>query len=149
MEVWNALHAARWKYRTQKRRQKSPSGHHLTNLSGYIFATEALIGNRKKLVKQQYVLQMPHNMVNFGPLAAEIVSLVWGTPKFQLVSRLGSVTARHVVVGVSQTLWRWIESATYVPQGDQHVGHWPTFLVLFLFWFVWLKVELIFFVNCW
>ena len=23
----------------------------------------------------------PHNMVNFGPLASEIVSLVWGTPK--------------------------------------------------------------------
>jgi len=23
----------------------------------------------------------PHNMVNFGPLAAEIVSLVWGTPR--------------------------------------------------------------------
>jgi len=22
----------------------------------------------------------PHNMVNFGPLAAETVSLVWGTP---------------------------------------------------------------------
>ena len=22
----------------------------------------------------------PHNMVNFGPLAAKIVSLVWGTP---------------------------------------------------------------------
>jgi len=22
----------------------------------------------------------PHNMVNFGPLAAENVSLVWGTP---------------------------------------------------------------------
>jgi len=22
----------------------------------------------------------PHNIVNFGPLAAEIVSLVWGTP---------------------------------------------------------------------
>jgi len=30
----------------------------------------------------------PHNMVNFGPLAAQILSLVW-------VSRLGSVTARH------------------------------------------------------
>jgi len=26
--------------------------------------------------------------------------------KFQLVSRLGSVTARHLVVGVSQTLRR-------------------------------------------
>jgi len=22
----------------------------------------------------------PHNTVNFGPLAAEIISLVWGTP---------------------------------------------------------------------
>jgi len=32
-------HAARWKYRTQKSRQKSPSGHHRTTLSGYIFAT--------------------------------------------------------------------------------------------------------------
>ena len=49
--------------------------------------------------------------------------------KFQLVSRLGSVTARHVVVGVSQTLRRWIEGATYVRQGDHHVGHWPTFRV--------------------
>jgi len=53
--------------------------------------------------------------------------------KFQLVSRLGSVTAWHVVVGVSQTLRRWIEGATYVRQGDHHVGHWPTFLVVFSF----------------
>jgi len=48
----------------------------------------------------------PHNVVNFGGLAAEIIPLVWGTPKFQLVSRLGSVTARHVVVGVGQSLRR-------------------------------------------
>jgi len=34
---------------------------------------------RKKLVKQQYLPTCPHNMVNVGPLAAEIVSLVWGT----------------------------------------------------------------------
>jgi len=39
-------------------RQKSPSGHHRTTLSGYIFATKARIDNRKKLVEQQYVLQM-------------------------------------------------------------------------------------------
>jgi len=38
----------RWKYTTQKSRQKSPSGHHRTTLSGYIFATEAYIDNRKK-----------------------------------------------------------------------------------------------------
>ena len=36
----------------------------------------------------------PHNMVNFGPLAAEIGRVVWGTRlKFQRVSRLGSITA--------------------------------------------------------
>ena len=46
---------------------------------------------------------------------------------FQLVSRLGSVSARYVVVGVSKTLRRWIEGATYARQGDRHVGHWPTF----------------------
>jgi len=51
-----------------------------TTLSGYIFATKARIDNRKKLVMQQYLPTSPYNMVNFGPLAAEIVSLVWGTP---------------------------------------------------------------------
>ena len=34
----------------------------------------------KELVKQQYLPHSPYNMVNFGPLAADIVSLVWGTP---------------------------------------------------------------------
>ena len=44
----------------KKCRQKSPSGHHRTTLSGYIFATKARIDSTigKKLVKQQYVLQM-------------------------------------------------------------------------------------------
>jgi len=49
-------------------------------LSGYIFTTKARIDNRKKFIKQQYVLHMPHNMVNFGSLTAEIGSGVWGTP---------------------------------------------------------------------
>ena len=34
----------------------------------------------KKLVKQQYLLHMSRDMVNFGLIAAEIVSGVWGTP---------------------------------------------------------------------
>jgi len=43
-----------------------------------------------------------HNMVYFGPLTAEIGSTILGhTCKFQLASLLGSVTARHLVVGVS------------------------------------------------
>ena len=48
--------------------------------------------------------------------------------KFQRVSRLGTVTARHSV-GHSQTLRRRTEGATYIRQGGHHVGHWPTFLV--------------------
>jgi len=43
--------------------------------------------------------------VNFGPLTAEIGSGVWGTPtNFNGFLRLGSVTARHLVVGVSYKL---------------------------------------------
>jgi len=63
----------------------------------------------KKLVKQQYVLlysfTCPHNMVNFGPLAAEIVSLVWGTPgNFNGFRVLAALLHGIPVVGVSQTL---------------------------------------------
>ena len=52
----------------------------IAQLFGYIFATKARIDIGKKLVKQQYVLHMSHNMVNFGPLTAETGSGVWGTP---------------------------------------------------------------------
>jgi len=61
----------------------------------------------KKLVKQQYLLRMsaPHNMVNFGPLAAEIVSLVWVTPtNFNGYLVLATLLHGTVIVGVSQTL---------------------------------------------
>ena len=74
MQVWNVLRAARWKYRTQKSRQKSPSRHHRTTLSGYIFATKAHINNREKnLLSSNMSSTCPHNMVNFSPLTAEIV----------------------------------------------------------------------------
>jgi len=47
----------------------------------------------------------PHNMMNFGPLAAEIVSLVWGTPgNFSGFRVLAALLHGTVVVGVSQTL---------------------------------------------
>ena len=73
MQVWNLLHAARCKYRTQKSRQKSPSGHHRTTSSGYIFAAKARIDNRKKsLLSSNTSSTCPHNVVNFGPVTAEI-----------------------------------------------------------------------------
>jgi len=91
---------ARWKCRTQKIAKNLPSGHHHTTLSGYIFATKAHIDNWKEILKQQY-----HNMVNFGLQAAEIVSLVWGTPaNFNGFCFLAALLHGIVVVGVSQTL---------------------------------------------
>jgi len=46
----------------------------------------------------------PHNMVNFGLLAAEIVSLVWGTPpNFNGFRVLAALLHDTLVVGVSQT----------------------------------------------
>jgi len=50
-------------------------------LLGYIFATKARIDNqKKKLVSSNMSSTCPHDVVNFGPLAAEISQVVWGTP---------------------------------------------------------------------
>jgi len=71
------LHVARWKCRTQKIAKKSPSGHHSTTLSGYIFAIKAYIDNRKNMLNSNTSSTCPHNMVNFRLLTAEIRSGVW------------------------------------------------------------------------
>jgi len=121
---------ARCKYRTQK----VAKNRHLGTIAQHCRAISSqrrhvsTIG--KKLVKQQYLLHISPTIWwtwttsgwdRFGSL---------GHPSyFQRLPRLGSVTERHVVVGVSQTLGRWTEGTTYVWQGDHHVGHWPTFLV--------------------
>jgi len=81
-----------------------PSGHHCTTLLGYIFATKAHIDIGKKLVRQQYVLHMSPQYGELRPTSGSDRLTSLGHPcKFQLVSHshLGSVTARHLVVGVS------------------------------------------------
>jgi len=77
-------------------------------LSGYIFANKACIDNRKKnLLSSNISSTCPHNMVNFGPVAAEIVSLVWGTtPNFNGFGVLAALLHDILVVGISQTLRR-------------------------------------------
>jgi len=57
--------------------KNSPSGHNRTTLSGYVFAIKARIDNRKNLLNSNISSACTHNMVNFGPLVPEIVSLVW------------------------------------------------------------------------
>jgi len=128
MQVWNVLHTARWKCRTQKIAKNWPSGHHCTTLSGYIFATKAFIDNWKYLLNSNMSPTCPHNIVNFSPLTAEIRSGVWGTTaNFNGFRVYAALLHGTLVVGVSQTLWRWIEGTTYIRQGGHHVGHWPTF----------------------
>jgi len=104
MQVWNVLHAAHWKYRTQKIVKNSPSGHHRITLSDYIFTTKAHIDNRKKkLVKQQYI---PHMSSQYGELRPtdgwdQFVSV--GHPcKFQRVSHFRFVSA--ATLEANQTL---------------------------------------------
>ena len=49
-------------------------------MSGCIFAIKACIDNRKNLLNSNTFSTCPYDMVNFGPLTAEIGSGVWGTP---------------------------------------------------------------------
>jgi len=60
--------------------QKFAIWHHRTTLSGSVFATKAHVDNRKNLLSSNIFSTCLHNMVNFGPLAAEIDWRVWGTP---------------------------------------------------------------------
>ena len=72
----------------------------------------------------------PHNMVNFSLVSAEICWRVWCTPAiFDGFRDLAALLHDTLLVGVSQTLRRWTEGATYIRQGGHHIGHWPTFLV--------------------
>ena len=69
-------------------------------------------------------------MVNFDPLAAEIGSRVWGTPaNFNGFRLLVALLHGTLVVGVSHTLRRWTEGATYIRQSGRALAH----IVVFYF----------------
>ena len=79
MQVCNVLHTARWKYRTQIIAKDLPSGTSAQlcrAISSQLRHVSAIV----KRVKQQYLLHMSSQYGELGPLAAEIVSLVWSTP---------------------------------------------------------------------
>ena len=88
--------------------KNSPSAHHRTTLSDYIFATKVLMDNRKKnLLNRQSNISATcsHSMVKFGPLAAEIDSFVWGTPaNFNGFRVLASLLQRRRSTEANQTL---------------------------------------------
>jgi len=88
--------------------------------------------SEKNLLSSNISSICPHNMVNFGPLAAEIVSLVWGTPGNFIGFRvLAALLHGTLVVGISQTAalnrGRHLYSARRPSRWQ-----WPTFLVVFV-----------------
>jgi len=112
--------------------KNSPSGHHRTTLSGYIFAIKARIDNRKNLLNSNVSPTCPHNMVNFGQLPAEICWRVWGRHpcKFQRFSHLGSVTAWHSSSGRQPNFATLMNRGRHLySAGRPSLGHWPRFLV--------------------
>ena len=63
--------------------------------------------SEKNLLSSNTSSTRPDNMVNFGPLTAEIGSGVWGTPaNFNGFGVLAALLHGILVVGVSQTLRR-------------------------------------------
>jgi len=94
MQVWNVLLLA-----GNAGPKKSPKIRHLgtiAQLGLYLRNLGTYWQSEKNLLNSNISPTCAYNMKNFGPLAAEIVSLVWGTPdKFERVSHFGTVTARH------------------------------------------------------
>jgi len=117
---------------TQGGHKRSPKIRHLGTIAQLCRAMSSQLRHvstiGKKLLNSDISSTCPHNMVNFGPLAAVIGSLVWGTPAnlngFRILAALLHGT---VAAGVSQTLRRSTEGDRYIRQGGHHVGHWPTF----------------------
>ena len=138
VRIWNAglKHVARGSLKIQdaKMRQKNRDLGTIPQLCRAISSQLRHISTiGKKLLSSNIASICTHNMVNFGLLTAEIGSGVWGTPaNFNGFRVLAALLHGTLVVGVSQTLRRWTDGATYIRQGDHSVGHWPTFFVLAL-----------------
>ena len=102
MQVWNVLRVARWKCRTQK----SPKSRHLRTIVQLCQAISLQLRHlltivKKNLLNSNISSTCPHNMVNFGLLSTEIVSLIYGTAaNFNVLAAL-----LHITVVVAQWVW--------------------------------------------
>jgi len=98
------LYAACWKYRTQN----DAKNRHLRIIAQLSRAISSQLNHvstiGKKVLSSNIPFTCPYNMVNFGPLAGEIVSLVWGTPaNFNGFRVLAALLHGTLLVGVRQT----------------------------------------------
>ena len=94
--------------------------------------------SEKNLLSSNISSTCPYNMVNFGPLAAEIISLVWVTPgNFNGFRVLAVLLHGTLVVGVSQTAalnrGRHLYSALRPSRwAFAHISSWRLFCVPYL-----------------
>jgi len=117
------LHAARWKYRTQKIAILAPS-HKSVGL--YLRSWGMYRQSEKNLLNIDTSSTCPHNMVNFRLLMAEICWRVWGTPSnFNGFRVLAVLLHGTLVVGVSQTLRRWTEAPPIFGRATTTLGIGP------------------------
>jgi len=96
------LHASRWKYNTQNNRQKIVIWAPSHNFVGLYLRNWGMYRQSEKNLLNSNTSSTCHNMVNFGPLAAEIGLPIWGTPAnfngFRVLAAL-LVTAWHCSSG--------------------------------------------------
>ena len=100
MHVWNLLHAARWKYRTQK----SSKNRHLGTITQLCPAVSSQLRHVstiwKEIVKQQYLLHVSPQHDELRPTNGWDRFGCLGHPsKFQRVSRLAFVTTATSLTG--------------------------------------------------
>jgi len=92
-------------------RKKSPKSRHLRTIVQLCRAISPQLRHvstiGKNLLSSNTSSTCPDNMVNFGPLAAEIDPVVWGTPaNFNGFRVWGALLHGNQVLGFSQTLRR-------------------------------------------
>jgi len=92
-------------------RKKSPKVRHLGTITQLCQVVSLQLRHvsttGKKLLSSNISSTCSHNMVNFDPLLAEIVLLVWGTPaNFNGFHVLAALLHGTLAVGISQTLRR-------------------------------------------
>jgi len=84
-------------------RKKSSKNRHLGTIAQLYRAISSHLRHvstiGKNLLSSNISYTCSHNVVYFGPLAAEIDPVVWRPCKFQRVSRLSSITAWHSSIG--------------------------------------------------
>jgi len=104
MQVWNVPHAARW----NTGRKISPKIRHLRTIAQFCRAISSQLRHTSTIGKnlnRNISSTCPHNTVNFDALAAEIGSLVWGTPaNFNRFRIMALLLHRRRWTEVNQTL---------------------------------------------